>query len=155
MKLSKLHINAILPNKKHLSDAGWDLYTPEKIELMPWEQKIIGIGWKIEGHHVSFNMPNLNICYQVWPKSGLDAKYGLHTGSGIIDSGYRGEILVLLKNMSDNPIIISAGSPIAQLIPVLIDSSYMEEVSDISEVSDRGESGGILTAYNKERKNNE
>ena len=96
-------------------------------------------------------MPNLNICYQVWPKSGLDAKYGLHTGSGIIDSGYRGEILVLLKNMSDNPIIISAGSPIAQLIPVLIDPSYMEEVSDISEVSDRGESGGILTAYNKER----
>jgi len=68
------------------------------------------------------------------------AARGLATTGGVIDSGYRGEILVLMTNLGTNATEIKAGEKIAQMIPVPVLTGAVEEV-DILEVSSRAEKG--------------
>ena len=79
---------------------------------------------------------------QIWPRSGTDAKLSLHTGAGIVDYLYRGEIKVLLKNQSDHMVEIHKGDAIAQAVIV---PCYVGDVIEVTETNetDRGKSGGI------------
>lgn len=127
--------DATLPSRKHEQDAGLDLHSVEEVTLKSGESKVVHTGIEL-----AKCMPDLVLF--IWPKSGMDAKYGITTGAGVVDSNYRGEILVLLRNVSDSDYIISKGEQVAQLVPVLqpsFEAAWGKEVS----ASERGADGGI------------
>ena len=101
-----------LPGYQTLASAGMDLKAvlDEAIELKPLERKIIRTGLKIalpDGYEA-----------QVRPRSGLAAKYGISilNSPGTIDSDYRGEIGVVLVNLSNQDFTVNPGERIAQLV---------------------------------------
>jgi dUTP pyrophosphatase len=100
--------DANVPTKTHNSDAGLDLYSIEDITIQPKQRNTIKTG-------VSFEMPN-GIAGLIWPRSGLSVKQGIDVLAGVIDSGYRGEIIVCLYNTSDIVVEINRGDRIAQVI---------------------------------------
>lgn len=100
--------NAKVPTKTNDTDAGFDLYSIENISLQPKQRNTIKTG-------VSLEMPQ-NIAGLVWPRSGLSVKQGIDVLAGVIDSGYRGEIMVCLYNTSDEVVEIKHGDRIAQII---------------------------------------
>lgn len=101
-----------LPKYQTILSAGLDLKAVlnESLVLQPLERKIIGTGLKIalpEGYEA-----------QVRPRSGLAAKYGISilNSPGTIDADYRGEVGVILVNLSNQAFIIKPGERIAQLV---------------------------------------
>lgn len=132
IKVKKLHENAIVPNRAHDGDAAVDLFTIGEIELKPGERLSVPTGLATEIPHGYAGL--------VWDKSGLSHKYGLKTFGGVIDSGYRGEILVGIMNLSDKTFRFERGHKIAQLLIQKIENADFEEVAELSE-SARGTGG--------------
>lgn len=113
MNIKKLSDKAVIPNKGSIGAAGYDLYTTESYELKPGERK----AFKTD---IALAIPE-GFYGRVAPRSGLAVKYGIDVLAGVIDSDYRGEILVALINLGDKPIklpIIKDGkeTAIAQII---------------------------------------
>jgi len=135
VKFNKLTDEAKLPTRKHKMDAGIDVYSLETVRLAANSQKVIHTG-------IALAKCPRRYVLQVWPKSGLDAEFGLHTGAGIIDCEYRGEILILLKNMSEYIWEIEAGDAIAQLV-LLPCPGYEIELTEDTDETERGDTGGI------------
>lgn len=132
LEVKKLDPEAKLPTRAHSDDAGLDLYSIEECVLAPRERRVIktGIAVAIPSGYVGL----------IWDKSGLAAKAGLKTMGGVIDAAYRGEIQVIIANLSDAPYIIQKGSKIAQL---LIQKVEIPEVCGVSKLDDtlRGDGG--------------
>lgn len=123
---------AQMPFKSHRTDAGFDLFADETSWIFAKERTTIKTG-------ISFEMPN-NMAGLIWPRSGLSVKKGIDVLAGVVDSGYRGEIMVCLYNTSDEDVEINRGDRIAQII--------FQEVPMISlllrdelETSQRGSNG--------------
>jgi dUTP pyrophosphatase len=135
LRFKLLADGAILPARAHDGDAGLDLHAAEDATLAPGERASVGTGVAVEipaGH-----------AGLVLPRSGLAARHGiaLVNAPGLIDSGYRGEIRVLLLNTDrDEAFEISAGDRIAQLVITPIAGATPEEASELGE-STRGEGG--------------
>lgn len=106
---------AQLPKRAHDSDAGADLFSCEDYEIYPGEQKLVdtGIAIKIPEGYAGFIFNRSS-----QGKNGITIPHSV----GVIDSDYRGNLKVLLKNISEDPYKISAGDRIAQLVimPVLL-----------------------------------
>ncbi|MEJ4112398.1 dUTP diphosphatase [Corynebacterium kroppenstedtii] len=124
-----------LPRRAHSSDAGIDLMSAEDIVLQPGERQLVGTGIALR---LSVGTVGL-----IHPRSGLALKRGLSIVNtpGTIDADYRGEIKVCLINLDPHePIIISRGDRIAQLVvqEVLLDDVI--EVDDLDE-TERGSGG--------------
>jgi len=125
-----------LPEYATVHAAGMDLRadTAEKIVLKPLERKLIPTGLYIE----------LPIGYeaQVRPRSGLALKKGITVlnSPGTIDADYRGEIGVILINLSSEDFVIENGERIAQMVISAHERAVWEEVETLSP-SDRGEGG--------------
>lgn len=136
IKFKKIHDLAILPNKKNKDDAGYDLVSIEEAVIPANRQQVFRTGIELA------DCPK-NVVLQVWSRSGLDSKYGLHVGAGIVDSGYRGEILVCLKNTFPNDYEVKIGDKIAQLVPVSLPGIQVEEVFQSTAETSRGKTGGI------------
>jgi len=125
-----------LPNYETLASAGMDLRAnlSESITLNPLERAIVKTGLFIE----------LPIGYeaQVRPRSGLAAKKGITVlnSPGTVDADYRGEIGVILVNLSNEPFVIENGERIAQLIIAKHDRAVWLEAEELTETS-RGEGG--------------
>ena len=142
LEFRKLQVEAVLPTRKYPGDAGLDLYTIETVTIAPQSQVIIHTG-------IGLNAAPPNCVLQVWPKSGIDAKQALHTGAGIIDTGYRGEILVLLKNMGQQEVSIPAQTPVAQL--VVLPCLFPDVVeTKLATKTKRNTHGGIVGETNNE-----
>ena len=122
---------AQLPKRAHRTDAGADLFSYEECEIYPGEQKLVdtGIAIKIpEGYGgFIFNRSSQG-------KKGITIPHSV----GVIDSDYRGNLKVLLKNIGEDPYKISVGDRIAQLVimPVLL-----PEFKDIWNDTERGTGG--------------
>jgi dUTP pyrophosphatase len=133
LKFELLHSDAILPSRAHPTDAGLDLHSTERFGLSAGGQCTVGTGVAIE-------IPS-GYVGMVCPRSGLASKNGITivNAPGIIDSGYRGEIKVVLLNTSPNIIGFNVGDRIAQLVitPVCI---WTPVASNLSE-ADRGDNG--------------
>ena len=99
---------AQMPFKAHRTDAGFDLCADEDSWVFAKERQTIKTG-------ISFDMPD-NMAGLIWPRSGLAVKKGMDVLAGVIDSGYRGEIMVCLYNTSDEDVEIKRGDRIAQII---------------------------------------
>lgn len=100
--------DAQIPTKANTTDAGFDLYASEGIIIPPSERAIIKTG-------VCLEMPD-HLSGLIWPRSGLAVKQGIDVLAGVIDAGYRGEIMVCLLNTSSLHVTVDKGDRIAQLI---------------------------------------
>ncbi len=131
----KLKDNATAPSRAHEGDAGLDLYACEEAHIGPGERWGVGTGVAVEipaGH-----------AGLVLPRSGLAREHGISlvNSPGLIDSGYRGEVRVLLLNNDPAEIFrVSVGDRIAQLVLVPIAVAQPVEAATLAD-SVRGEGG--------------
>ena len=125
-----------LPSYATINSAGMDLFAnlDAPVELKPLERKLINTGLFIE----------LPVGYeaQIRPRSGLAIKSGLTVLNtpGTIDADYRGEIKVILVNLSDKNCLINDGDKICQMIISKNESAQWDEVNQLKK-TDRGEGG--------------
>jgi dUTP pyrophosphatase len=113
-------------------DAGFDLYTREHAAIAPGAKAVLPTG-------ISLEIPEGYVGL-IWDKSGLSSKYGLKTFGGVIDSGYRGEIHVVMTNLSDNEHVFEVGDRVAQVLIQKFEAVTFEMVDELSE-SERGHAG--------------
>jgi len=125
-----------LPNYETIASAGMDLRAnlTESITLNPLERAIVKTGLFIE-------LP-IGVEAQVRPRSGLAAKKGITVlnSPGTIDADYRGEIGVILVNLSNEAFVVENGERIAQLIIARHERAEWTEVLELS-ATERGEGG--------------
>ena len=125
-----------LPAYETLSSAGMDVRAAlnEAVTLQPLERKLIATGLFLEIPH--------GYEVQVRPRSGLAYKNGVTVlnAPGTIDADYRGEVGVLLINLSNEPFTIASGDRIAQLVVAKVEQIEWKSTSQLSE-TERGEGG--------------
>lgn len=125
-----------LPSYQTEASAGMDLRAEleEPVQLAPLERAVIGTGLYME-------LP-MGFEAQVRPRSGLAAKKGISVlnSPGTIDADYRGEIGVILVNISNEPVRIEHGERIAQMVISRFEQAHWEEVEVLSQ-TDRGSGG--------------
>jgi deoxyuridine 5'-triphosphate nucleotidohydrolase len=123
---------ATKPTKAHRGDAGYDLYSSEDTVIVGRQRTTIKTGVSLD---MSEGMAGL-----IWPRSGLSVKKGLDVLAGVVDSGYRGEIMVCLYNTSDEDVEINCGDRIAQIIFQEVPLVSLIESEEL-ETSQRGSNG--------------
>jgi dUTP pyrophosphatase len=138
----KMKINIInksglaLPQYETAHAAGMDMraFTPEEIVIKPMQRILVPTGLHIE----------LPVGYeaQIRPRSGLAYKHGISivNSPGTIDADYRGEIKVLLINLSDTDFVVNNGDRIAQMVIAKHETVSWENVEELSDTA-RGEGG--------------
>ena len=138
VKFFRMSKDAMPPHREHDSDACFDLFANIDIEIMPMQTINIGTGIKFE----------IPVGYEgvIRPRSGMSAKTGLRIANspGTIDSGYRGEIVIIMTNIDKQEIYeIRKGMRIAQIgfreVPEII-LTEVKDAKDLSD-SDRGDAG--------------
>ena len=131
----RLDPDAVLPEQAHAGDAGFDLRSIEDVEVGPGERAMIGTGLAVaipDGH-----------AGLVLPRSGLASKHGLTLANapGLIDSGYRGEVLCSVVNLDPHESVkIARGDRMAQLVVVEVPELRPGWVDELPP-SSRGEGG--------------
>lgn len=131
----RLRDDAVLPRQAYEGDAGFDLSACEEARLDPGERAIVctGIAVEIPGGYAGF----------VQPRSGLAARHGVGivNSPGLIDSGYRGEIKVVLINTdARQSFTVEPGMRVAQLVIAPVASVRLVEVAELA-ISERGARG--------------
>lgn len=132
IKIKKLHPDAVMPSFAHPGDAGMDLFSVERVEIRPNERVQIKTG-------LAFEVPS-GFAGLVWDKSGLSHKHGLKTLGGVLDSGYRGELMVGITNLSSETYVLEKGHKVAQMVIQKIEHPEIVEVETLSETK-RGTGG--------------
>lgn len=133
MKIKLLHKDAICPTKANLRDAGFDLYCIENLYFAPMETQIISTG-------ISVEIPDN--CVGIIKDRSSIASNSFHVLGGVIDSGYRGEIKVIMINYNHYNEMFYKGAKVAQLVVLKLAEirSPLEIVDELSS-SIRGEKG--------------
>jgi dUTP pyrophosphatase len=131
----RLDPGAALPEAQHPGDAGLDLRANADLEVAPGVRAMVptGIAVAIPDGHAGL----------VLPRSGLASKRGLTLANapGLIDAGYRGEVIVAVVNLDrEEPVVIEAGDRIAQLVVIEVPSVEPAWVDELP-ASDRGQGG--------------
>lgn len=135
LKVKLLTRTAVKPNKAHPSDAGFDICSDETVTIAPMERKLISTG-------VAVGLESNMAYVRVAPRSGMSIKKGINVLGGVVDSGYRGEVKVILHNTdTEQPVSINIGDRIAQLVITPIVPVNEVQVVDELPISDRGENG--------------
>ena len=133
----KLSEKAISPHRETPGSVGYDLFTPINFKIQPKEQKTVFIDLAItppEGYYT-----------QLMSKSGLTVLYELEVKAGVIDPDFTGNIGVVLKNNSDQPIECLVGEQIAQLLFIKVATPTLVQVTSLAK-TERGEYGfGVHT----------
>ena len=133
--MRRLRPDAVVPGRAYSGDAGLDLAACERVELAPGERATVptGLAVAIPDGYAGF----------VQPRSGLAARNGITIVNtpGLVDSGYRGEVQVVLLNTdARETFVVEPGMRIAQLVVVPIPAVDPVEVGELPE-SERGERG--------------
>jgi dUTP diphosphatase len=141
LPVQRLHEGAMLPTRAYEGDAGLDLSACERVELGPGERAVVGTGLTvaIPDGHAGF----------VQPRSGLAARHGITilNTPGLVDSGYRGELKVVLLNTDrTEQFVVEPGMRIAQLVVVPVALPEPREVAELPD-SERGEKGFGSSAH--------
>jgi dUTP pyrophosphatase len=135
IKIKLLDKSLSVPDYAHKTDAGIDLYSTISCVLKPFERKMIPSGIKV-------SIPEGYAGF-VLPRSGLAIKNGISlvNSPGLIDSGYRGEICVIMINLDkEMDFTVNKGDKICQLVIKKIEHANLIEVEELDN-SDRGEGG--------------
>jgi dUTP pyrophosphatase len=131
----RLREDAVVPDRAYQGDAGLDLAACDRHELGPGERAVVGTGLAVE-------IPD-GFAGFVQPRSGLAAKHGITIVNtpGLIDSGYRGEVLVILLNTDKmETFVIEPGMRIAQLVVQAVEEVELVEADELA-ASERGARG--------------
>jgi dUTP pyrophosphatase len=148
VKFVKLSSQAVTPTRQKIGDAGYDLYATENVRVKPMSRALVSTGLSIEvpeGYYA-----------RIAPRSGLAVKNGIDVLAGVVDSSYRGEVKVVLMNLSIDlasmmgltPSIagsnfdfnIKAGDRIAQLI---IEKYHAVDWQEVTQLSSSERTGGF------------
>jgi dUTP pyrophosphatase len=135
LPIQRLRDDAVIPGRAYEGDAGLDLAACERVELGPGERAVVGTGLAVaipEGY-AGF----------VQPRSGLADRHGISivNSPGLVDSGYRGEIKVILINTdSSTPFVVDRGMRIAQLVVLPVPGLELVETEELPE-TERGVRG--------------
>ena len=135
LPIQRLRADAVVPERAYAGDAGLDLAACERVELDPGQRAVVGTGLAVaipEGY-AGF----------VQPRSGLADRHGISivNAPGLIDSGYRGELKVILLNTdATHPFVVEPGMRIAQLVILPIPEVELVEVDELPS-SERGVRG--------------
>ena len=121
-----------------VGDSGLDLFFPDQVEIDPHTTKLIDLKIQCEAMH---DNEDKNVSYYLYPRSSI-SKTSLRMANsvGIIDAGYRGNIMVALDNISDKPVIVEQGQRLFQICGPTLESIEMKVVSELSN-SERGNNG--------------
>jgi dUTP pyrophosphatase len=117
-------------------DLGYDLFALEGVALAPRATVKVRTGIAVEARNPATGAP---LGLLVRDRSSMAAR-GVATTAGVIDAGYRGEILVLMTNLGETAVELQAGEKIAQMIPVPVLTGSVEEVESLED-SARAEKG--------------
>jgi dUTP pyrophosphatase len=135
LPIQRLRTDALLPERAYDGDAGLDLAACDRVELAPGERAVVGTGLAVaipEGY-AGF----------VQPRSGLADRHGITivNSPGLIDSGYRGELKVILLNTdSVHSFVIEPGMRIAQLVVLEVPELELTETDELP-ATERGVRG--------------
>ena len=135
LAIRRLRDDAVVPGRAYSGDAGFDLASCERVELGPGERATVGTGLAVA-------VPD-GFAGFVQPRSGLAARHGITivNSPGLVDSGYRGEVRVVLLNTdAREPFVVEPGMRIAQLVVVPVPGVEPVEVDELPE-SERGVRG--------------
>jgi dUTP pyrophosphatase len=132
LKVLRLNDDSILPSRGTKHSAGLDLFSPLSIDVSPMERMLIKL-------NISIELPNGTYGH-ILPRSGLSLKNGIHIGAGVIDSDYRGNVGVLLFNLSNEVFHVNKGDRIAQMVIKRYESLDVEEIFSNTE-TERGNGG--------------
>jgi dUTP pyrophosphatase len=137
LRVKLLHPAARAPQVAHPGeDLGYDLFSLEAAVLTPRSTVRVRTGIAVEARHPETGVP---LGLLVRDRSSMAAK-GIATTAGVIDAGYRGEILILMTNLGDTPLEVKAGEKIAQMVPVPVLTGTVETVFTLED-SARAEKG--------------
>lgn len=129
----KGHTNYAPKAGEHQGDAGYDLFVAEDLDIVKGQISTVKLG-------ISIEMPPGHWGF-ITPRSSTLRKYGLHVAAGVVDSGYRGELIACVANIGSDTVHLSAGDRICQLVLIPIANHWpvinVENLSD----SDRGNAG--------------
>ncbi|MGZ4339368.1 MAG: dUTP diphosphatase [Gaiellaceae bacterium] len=135
LPIKKVRETAVVPARAYAGDAGMDLASCERVELAPGARALVPTGLAVA-------IPDGYAGY-VQPRSGLAAKHGISIVNtpGLVDSGYRGELLVNLVNHdAAQTFVVEPGMRIAQLVILPVPHVDLVEVDELP-ASERGEDG--------------
>ena len=134
LPVRRIRPDAVLPTRAYDGDAGLDLPSADALVLAPGERAVVGTGLAVAvpDGHAGF----------VQPRSGLAAKHGITivNAPGLVDSGYRGEVKVVLLNTGDEPFEVEPGMRIAQFVVLPVAALEPVEVAELP-ATERGERG--------------
>jgi dUTP pyrophosphatase len=141
LPIKKVRENAVVPARAYAGDAGMDLSSCERVELAPGHRALVptGLAVAIPEGYAGF----------VQPRSGLAAKHGITIVNtpGLVDSGYRGELLIILLNTDPREtFVVEPGMRIAQLVILELPEVELVEVDELTE-SERGVRGFGSSAH--------
>lgn len=132
IKFKKLRPDAKAPLQAHNGDAGFDLFSIENVVIRSGGRFAVSTGIAVM---IPFGFVGL-----IWDKSGRALNDGLKTMAGVVDSGYRGEVRVVIFNAGENEVEIKNGEKIAQMLIQRAEEADFEEVENLDETG-RGEGG--------------
>ena len=135
LPIQRLRPDAVVPNRAYAGDAGLDLSACEHVEIGPGERALVGTGLAVA-------IPDGYAGF-VQPRSGLASRHGITIVNtpGLVDSGYRGELRVILLNTDrEHAFVVEPGMRIAQLVVVPVAETEPVEVEELPE-SERGVRG--------------
>jgi len=131
LKVKRLHPTVKLPSRSHGNDAGIDLFLADDLTLAAGERQRIALG-------ISIELP-VGTVGLIWDR-GSKARDGLKSMGGVIDEGYRGELQILLVNLSQETLSYPAGTSIVQLLVQPVFQPQIAEIDNLTE-TERGEKG--------------
>ena len=134
LNIQRLHADAILPTRAHENDAGLDLASNIDTTVGVRSRVTIGTG-------IAIALP-AGTAGLIYPRSGLASRYGLSLSNsvGVIDSDYRGEVMLTLINHGTRPFTISKGMRVAQMIVTPYCVPELVEVDHL-DATERGTAG--------------
>lgn len=132
LKIKKIHPEAKLPKYATSGDAGMDLFAVEEVSVEPGEIVRIKSG-------VAMEIPEgyVGLC---WDKSGLSMKHGIKVLAGVIDSSFRGELVMAVINLGKDTYTFEKGHKVMQMLIQKVEHVEIMETNDLSE-TERGEGG--------------
>jgi dUTP pyrophosphatase len=125
LKVKKLKEDAKLPTHGHPGDAGMDFYAIDAVVFAPGKQERVhtGVACEIPEGHVGL----------IWDKSSISFNMGLKVMGGVIDSSFRGELVMSLYNTTTTEQVLEKGHKIAQMIIQKFEDCDIVEVAELSD----------------------
>jgi dUTP pyrophosphatase len=133
INITPLSVNAKIPTRGSDESAGLDLHTVDSVTIPPGHRALLKTG-------LSMSMPKGYVGL-IWPRSKLAAKMGIDVLAGVVDSDYRGEVMISLLNTGLDTVEIRTGDKVAQMIIQRHYSDMQINVVDELDKTMRGKAG--------------